>query len=267
MPDALRLALTLFTVAPLPPGRTDRATARRAMALSPAVGVLLVLIVGAGLFLARQVYLGEFLGSLLSSAMALAALAALTRGMHLDGLVDTADGFAAYTGRARALEIMRSPEVGALGAAALVLNLLLQVTALTQCVYLHRGTSSLLIAVLAGRLSVLWACTPGIPAARSDGMGALVAGSVPRTVAAAWTVAAFVGVAFYGRFDYDGGSERALVRGVVGLALGLIAGWLLRRHALRRFGGITGDVLGALIEVAATASLLVMASSVPFQRH
>jgi adenosylcobinamide-GDP ribazoletransferase len=41
--------------------------------------------------------------------------------------------------------------------------------------------------------------------------------------------------------------------------IGLMAAWLFQRHLLRRLGGVTGDVLGALVETAATAALLVAA--------
>ncbi len=262
MPDGLRLALTTFTVLPLRPGRVDRRTAGQAMAWSPLVGALLAFLAAAVLFLGRKVFI-DAVGPLLPSVLALALLALLTRGLHLDGLADTADGLASHAPPERALQVMRSPETGPLGAATVAFSLLIQSAALTSCVASHRGTESVLLAVLSGRLAMVWSCTRGVPAARPDGMGALVAGTVRRPLAALWTVAV-AGEAFvYGRFDQDAGTLRGGVRALLALALALGVTWVLRRHVVRRFGGVTGDVLGALAEIAQTTVLVFMATELP----
>lgn len=260
MPESLRLALSLFSVAPVPAGRFDRRTAGRAMVLAPITGAGLSLLAAGVMLVARLLYEGQ-LGLPLTAALTIGTLALLTRGLHLDGLVDTADALASYAGRDRALQIMKEPGAGALGVATLVLNLLLQTGALMICVHAHRGTQSLLLAVLTGRLAAVLACTPGTPAARPDGLGALVAGSVRPAIALALTVGVALEAAIYGRLDGDAGSWGGALRGVLALAAGLAVADLLRRHAVRRFGGITGDVLGALVEVATTVVLLVMATN------
>lgn len=263
MGEALRFALTTLTVLPLRPGRVDRVVAGRGIALAPLIGAALALFVGALLFVFRHLYAGEFIGSLISAALAVTALAVLTRGLHLDGLADTADGLASYAPPQRALEVMRAGGVGPLGTTTLIFTVLLQTVALTVCIARHRGTESLVLAVLVGRLAVLWSCTPAVPAARTDGLGALVAGTVRRSVALAWTLAVGVEAAVYGRFDSDAGTRHGMLRALVALALGLFATAVLRRHVVRRLGGVTGDVLGALLEVATTVTLLVMASDIP----
>jgi adenosylcobinamide-GDP ribazoletransferase len=89
----------------------------------------------------------------------------------------------------------------------------------------------------------------GVPAARPGGLGATVAGSQPWFVAVAWwLVLAAAGWALAG------------VRGVVGVALGALLVVALSWHTRRRFGGMTGDVLGAAAEVAATAALVALAT-------
>jgi adenosylcobinamide-GDP ribazoletransferase len=262
VPDGLRLALTTFTVLPLQPGRVDRGTAGAAMAWAPAVGALLALVVACVLFASRILFV-DVPGPLLPAVLAVTALALLTRGLHLDGLVDTVDGLAAHAPAPRALEIMRSPEVGPLGAAAVMLSLLVQVAALAACVGGHRGTESVVLAVVTGRLAVVHACRVGVPAARPDGLGALVAGSVRPWVAWAWTAAVVVEAVVYGRFDQDAGTLRGGLRAVLALALGLAVTTLLRRHVVRRIGGVTGDVLGALVEVGQAVVLVVMATELP----
>lgn len=259
MAEALRLALSLFTVAPVPPGSVDRRTAGRAMALAPLVGAALALVAATVMLIARTVYHERFALPLIA-ALTITTLAVLTRGLHLDGLVDTADGLASYAPAERAREIMSQPGAGALGVVTLVLNLLLQTGGLMACLQAHRGTESLLLAVLAGRLAAVLACTPATPAASPDGLGALVAGTVRPTVGLALTAAVAVEAAVYGRLDGDSGSVAGSLRALLALAAALAVTDLLRRHAVRRLGGITGDVLGALIEIATTVVLLVMAA-------
>ncbi|MEP6464576.1 MAG: adenosylcobinamide-GDP ribazoletransferase [Frankiaceae bacterium] len=256
--DGLRLAVTTFTVLPLRPGRVDRATARLAMAWTPLVGAGLGLVVAAGLFGSRIIFADEP-GPLLPAAIAVALLALLTRGLHLDGLADTVDGLASHLPADRALRIMRSPEIGPIGLVAVVLVLLLQVNALTVCVANHRSTESVLLAVLAGRLTVLWSCLRGTPAARPDGLGALVAGTTRRPLAVLWTIAVAVEAWVYGRLDRDAGTVRGGLRAVGALLLALGIVWVLRRHVVRRLGGITGDVLGAQVEIAQASVLILMA--------
>ena len=126
---AWRTALSLFTVLPVGGGaELGEDQAVRAVRWLPAVGLLLglagaavILSVGAGSPGPRR---------LLGAALAVALLALLTGGLHLDGLADTADGLGSRRGRADALAIMRRPDVGPMGVAALVLVLLIQVLSL-----------------------------------------------------------------------------------------------------------------------------------------
>jgi adenosylcobinamide-GDP ribazoletransferase len=110
---------------------------------------------------------------------------------------------------------------------------------------------------------MLWACGPNVPAAKADGMGSLVSGTVSRRAALCWTVVLAGGAFAYGRFDSEIGSWHGALRAVIAVAVALGVAWVVRRHAVRRLGGITGDVLGALCEMAMVASLLVTAAGPP----
>lgn len=247
MPDGLRLALTTLSVLPVRgPASFDRRTAGAAMALAPAVGLLLGLAAAGVLAGLDALTSGP---PLLAAAAALGALALLTRGLHLDGLADLADGLGSYAGPERAREVMKQPDVGALGLAAVVLVLLVQAGALVACVAAGRGPLALVLAAVTGRLAVALACTPATPAAAPGGLGALVAGTV-RPVVPLLTAAAVAA----GACLLDGGPLPAVAVGA-----GLLVARLLRRHAVRRIGGVTGDVLGALVEVV-TAVVLVVAA-------
>jgi adenosylcobinamide-GDP ribazoletransferase len=244
--DGLRLALTTFTVLPLRPGRVDRPAAGVAMSAAPLVGALLGLAGGGAALGLRALHAPALvLGGLV---VALAAL--LTRGLHLDGLADTVDGLGSYAGRERALEIMRSPEVGPFGVVVLVLTVLVQAAAVGALA--GRPWLAVLSAPAAaagtGRAAVTWACRAGVPAARPDGLGALVAGSVGRVAppAGALLTAGLAVPAVPGR----------PWQGPLAVLLGLAAAALVARHAVRRLGGITGDVLGALVETGTTVAYL-----------
>ena len=262
--SGLRLSVTLLTVIPLRGAGSEprRVTVAAAMMWAPAVGLMLGAVAAAVLVVADHP-LG--VGSLTAAGLAVATLALLTRGLHLDGLADLADGLGSGKPAPIALDIMRRSDIGALGAVTLVLTLLLQVAALSQAESdgHSRGPAALVAAVVTGRLAITWACRRGVPAARPDGLGALVAGSVRPavpTAASAVTLAAAAGAVAISATLGGGGLGWTLPLAV---AAGLGAAFGVQRHAVRRLGGITGDVLGALAEIAMTVTLVVAAMGPP----
>ncbi|MFI7700830.1 adenosylcobinamide-GDP ribazoletransferase [Nonomuraea sp. NPDC049480] len=262
--DGMRFAVGTLSVFPVRGERVDRVVAGQAMILAPAVGVVLGTVAGLPLFLPVPALLG--------AALALGLLAVLTRGLHLDGLADLADGLGSGKPADEALAIMKKSDIGPFGVMALVFTLLVQVVALAEA-----GFAALVTACLAGRIMLTWACRTRVPAARPDGLGAMVAGTVRPSAPWLVTLAALLASAAVGLTvdlrTWDRPAEPAgeLTSWVTdaglglpafltlpaGLLAGLGAAMLLLRRAGRRLGGITGDVLGALVETA-TAGVLVM---------
>jgi adenosylcobinamide-GDP ribazoletransferase len=243
----LRLAITLLTAVPLP-GRASapsRRTAAAALCWAPFVGLALGAIAAGVLLACRAGHTGPLLGA----ALAIAVLAALTRGLHLDGLADLADGLGSRRAAEQALEIMKRSDIGPFGVVTLVLALLIQVTALARADQIGRGPLAIVAAAVAARLAVMLACRRGVPAARPGGLGSLVAGTVHPVVAAALVLAALGGAVALG-WIY-----------AAAIAAGLAVSAAVTAVAVRRLGGITGDVLGAIAEVTATVCLLVTAIS------
>ncbi|GLW10571.1 hypothetical protein Misp01_56990 [Microtetraspora sp. NBRC 13810] len=269
--QGLRLAVSTLSVFPAHVSGFDRRTAGAAMAFAPLVGVLLGGI--AAMVLAGAQWAAG--PGPLACVLAVGALAVLTRGLHLDGLADLADGFGSARPADAALEIMRRSDIGPFGVATLILTILLQVTALAGL----GGDAPLALAAacVTGRLALTWACREGVPPARPQGLGAAVAGTVGRGTALAVTAAVLTAAALAGLIGLTtpgapGGQSAAdgqlpLALGGVGqvavLPLAVLAGlgaaWWLRRRAVRRLGGVTGDVLGALVETATTAALVTCA--------
>ena len=241
MPDGLRLALTTFTVLPLRAGRVDRTAAGAAMRLAPLVGAALGAVVGGAVVGLRA----AGAPGLVAGGVGVALAALLTRGLHLDGLADTADGLGSYRSGPAALAIMKRPDVGSFGVVALAVAVLLQAAALAAV-----GWPAVVAAFATGRLAVTWACRRGVPAARPDGLGSLVAGTVgaPALVVVTLLVAALAVPATAGR----------PWQGPLAVAAAVAATALLVRHAVRRLGGITGDVLGAAAELATTLTLVAL---------
>ena len=256
---SVRLALTTFTVAPVRSEPPTPTTAGRSMLLAPAIGVLLGTVAAAVLLVARLATSPGATTPLLPAVLAVVVLALLTRGLHLDGLADTADGLGSMLPAERAREVMRQPDIGPFGVTALLLVLLVQVAALTSATVQDRGPAAVLLAVVAGRLAVTLACTPATPAASPDGLGAVVAGTVRGSAAFAATSLVLVAAAMLGGLDDAGAAGWSALRCVAAVLAGLVVAHLLRAHAVRRVGGITGDVLGAIVEVTTAVVLVVMA--------
>lgn len=244
---ALALAVSWLTVVPMrAPDEVDRHLARRALYWAPVVGAALGLLAAAGLAALHVVGTPPLLAGLAVVAM----LAVLTRGMHLDGLADTADGLGCYGGATRALAVMRDGSAGPFAVVTLVLVLTAQAAALGALAETGR-LLAVVLAVTAGRVAFGWCARKAVPPARAEGLGALVASSQPPAVPLIWTLSLLAGglVAVPGR-----AWQGALA---VGLAAAGVAAF--SAHTRRRFGGVTGDVLGAASELASTVVLVVCA--------
>lgn len=253
MADGLRLAIGTLTAVPVrPPTTVGRAQAAAAMLLAPVVGALLgAAATAAGWAALHLVGLRGpgtpvALAALLGGITVVGVLALMTRGIHLDGLADTADGHGSGRHGEEALAVMRRSDIGPSGVVALLLVLALQVVSVA--VLLARDdVSGVVVAVAAGRLALVWACRRGVPAARPDGLGAAVAGSVAPGAAMAVTVVTALAA---GALDWWPGAAA--------VALACLAGVVVVARARRRWGGITGDVLGAVVETATTVGLLTL---------
>lgn len=226
----------------------DRRTAGWAMIIAP-LAVLPAALVAAGFGWAAQ--LGGA-PTLISGALVVGVLTLGTRALHLDGLADTIDGLGSGWDRAKALAVMRRGDVGPMGVAGLVIVMMAQAAAFGAMTTDVRGALRVAGLICCSRAAVSVVCLAGRPAARSDGLGVAVAGSVRRS--AAVVVGVLVASATIGGAAVTGQSLLLASLAVVGALLAVVG---LVRHCVRRFGGVTGDVMGAAIEVAATILALI----------
>jgi len=258
--DAFRLAFGTLTVLPVRPPRVlDRRTAGSAMVLAPLVGLVLALLCVA--LLAATAH-GP---ALLRAVLCVALLALLTRAMHLDGLADTADGLGSGRPAEQALTLMRRGDIGPFGVVALVLALLLQVAALESLIGRGQATAALVGALVSSRTALPLLCSRGVRAARTDGLGSSVAGTVsrPALIAAGLLALACIALGELAWARTSGVPATGTpwwwaVHLAIALAAALAAAAVVGRRCVRRLGGITGDVLGAAVEISFTVCLVVL---------
>ena len=236
-----------MTVLPVPgslqPSPVARADGARIIARVPLAGALVGALVVAVAWSAHA----AGLPTVLVGALAVGAAALLTRGMHLDGSADCVDGLGSYGSPERARQIMRQGTVGPFGAAALALLLIAESAAIGGLAD-RGGWLAIGVAVGASRVAAVLGCRRGWSPSNPDGFGALTAGTQGLPSQALWvTVALAVAIPAVPGRPWQGPLA-------VGLAL-LFAG-LAMRHCVRRFGGVSGDVLGFGIEIAAVIALI-----------
>jgi adenosylcobinamide-GDP ribazoletransferase len=191
-------------------------------------------------------------GPLVSAVVAVATAIALTGALHEDGLADTADALGGGDSRERVFAILKDHNIGAFGACALVLGILLRVAALER---LGPDVPSICCFVsAASRLgpAVLVAALPYVtPAATAKNASLATAGFEQAAVAAAWVGAVGAAAHEFGGLPWSH-------------ALGSIASGALTVAACgayfrKRVGGVTGDFLGATQQLSECAMLLTFA--------
>jgi cobalamin synthase len=237
----------LLTALPVP--RRAAVSARGVLPWAPLVGLAL-----GGVATGAAVLGDRWISPPAGAVLGVAVLALLTRGLHLDGLADTADGLGPLRGRERALQVMHQSDVGPFGVVTLVLTLLIQVTCLAALLETRWGWLAFWSAVAVSRLAMARTGLPGVAAAEGSSLGALVTGTVSVPWFTGWCLVLLALLA-----AGTAGDVGPAVRLAGGAVAGLLAAELLHRRARSRLGGVTGDVMGAMEETATAATLLVTA--------
>jgi len=227
----------------------------RSVPFFPWIGLVL-----GGLAMLADAGLGLFFSPFLSALLLVVLFVVLTGGLHLDGWMDTADGLLSGREREKVLAIMKDSRVGAFGALALVLLLLLKWGGLAE-LGTNRGPLLLLMPA-AGRVAMT-GCVLFWPDARSgQGIGSMFrpgpeeGGKIRR-------------LRFWSLFSmFAAGLVIGLICGIGAFAVFCFAvafGWFMAGRIARRLGGLTGDVYGAVneaVEVAAVYFYLVLMTAV-----
>ena len=229
-----------LTRLPVPHVELNDAQVARSAAFFPWVGGLIAAL------LAGVAQASLPLGPALAAACVVTCWAAITGALHLDGLADTFDSLGGGRGdRVRMLEIMRDSRIGAHGAVALVLALLLKWLALARLLELQ--VHSWVLAPICARFLVV-VLLAAFTYARQQGLGSAFSGRV-RTLEIVIAACAFAPLGYlYG--------ARLGVPALCGVGLALVLVFRMRKW----LGGLTGDVHGAAIELCEIGVLLTLAA-------
>jgi len=223
----------------LPVGRFvpfDGAAVARSAGWFPAVGILLGAIGAGAAFLLRG-----HLPSMAVAVLLVALEALLTGALHFDGLADTADGFGGGKDRDDVLRIMRDHCIGSYGGTAVALLVALKAVAYNALLSGHRWLAPILLAPAIGRWSILL-LTAALPYARQT--PSLVR-EMPKSSLLWGTLTVAAGAAASQLWCAGAAAVAAIV---VSACFGL--------YCRRRIGGITGDTLGANVQLCECAALL-----------
>jgi len=220
------------------PSRGD-AVSERAVPWFPVVGAL----IGAAAALVYAAGRTE-LSPLVAATLAVGAGVLLTGALHEDGLADTADAFGAGVDRERALEIMKDPHHGTYGVLAIVLSIGARIAAVAG-MDAATASAALPAAHATGRVTsafLMWL----LPGASETGLGSRYAAGVTRRHAlVAGAVGGAVAIGLLGEWGF----ATAGLAGLAAAGTGALA--------MRKIGGVTGDVLGAAEQTAEIAILLL----------
>jgi adenosylcobinamide-GDP ribazoletransferase len=240
-------ALQFLTIVPLPgESNPGEQVLGGALAFFPLVGLLIgavVVLIDSGL--------GRILPIGVTSVTVVILLMAVSGGLHIDGLADTADGFFSSRPRERILEIMKDSRTGPMGVAAIVSVVALKIALIASVAGPWRWWV-LLLTPLAGRCALLVHIAL-LPYVRPEGG---LAGIFCRNRSrghALWALAVLLAVGYLtGRLP-----------GLIAGSSAFLAAILLAAYTYRRIGGLTGDTLGAACELTELCPALVAAVMLP----
>lgn len=262
--EAITTALSWLTILPFKGASVfDRITGRRAIAALPVAGLVPAagaVLITAALFAtssSRTPTLYD-VTPILGGTLIMVAAQMLTRAMHLDGLADVADALGSYKPPEGAREVLRDPSTGPMGVGSIVLTMLTTTTAFAVIVasvlaqwsagQLWPGVVALCLPFVASRAAATTACWRGFPPFSNSGFGSLTAGTQSTVTVTCWWILLLA----------VSGWVVGLV-GVVACALSFGVTLLLTRHCVKRFGGVNGDVFGAVIEIACAVCAVALA--------
>jgi adenosylcobinamide-GDP ribazoletransferase len=221
------------------PVSSDREDWAKSACHYPLVGLIL-----GGAFVLFDQAIASLFPSLVRGAMLTLLWVYLTGGLHLDGLMDTADGFGANRGPERTLEIMKDSRTGAMAVLAAFSVLLLKFSILASLAS-DAMWIALVAAPVAGRLALVLSIRL-FPYIKKDGIGLGMKESLTP-----WplTYALLVGIGVL--FLTTGWWGAVLLTGT------LLVVWIIGTSARSRIRGMTGDVYGATAEVTEVVVLIL----------
>lgn len=211
----------------------------------PVVGLII------GLILAVLALLLQALPSVLLSSLILVFWIWLSGGLHLDGLADSADAWVGGFGdKERTLAIMKDPACGPIGVLSLIILCVIKGSALYVLLQ-HQLYAALILFPILGRLAPLFLFLT-TSYVRKQGLGSSMAAFIPKTAALIVAALCLLVVLYFQWL------------GILSFIAAVLTLLYLRHKFIQRIGGITGDTLGASIEITEAVSMLVFACALSY---
>lgn len=231
----LILALQFMTRLPLPAVRADAHDLANAMRFFPCAGI----VVGGAVWAATGI--GQAVDPWVGALLGVIAWAAMTGGLHLDGLGDVADATGAgHRDRSRISAVMADPHIGSFGVIAIALAVMAKLVLLAAVIRNAHGWALPAICTAARVGPLVWALM--LPPLH-DGLGTRFAAAMRWHHVGIWAAVA-----------------AACAYWLPALALAIPAIWLWAAWVRSRLGGISGDSHGAGIEIVEAVLLLAVAA-------
>lgn len=170
----------------------------------------------------------------------------LTGGLHLDGLADTVDGFVGgYGDKERTLDIMKDPHIGAMGVMAIVGAILLKFAFIIEILAIKNLEifDILILSPILGRVMILWLLL-STPYIRKNGLGSALSAYLPKKLAVTVLILSLFVVVVL-----------PMKMAIIVLIGFFVLGFYLTSWFKKRIGGITGDTIGASVEITEIAIL------------
>lgn len=264
------LLLSFMTRIPMPKTEYDEEKLGKSMKYFPVVGIIVGLIL-----LFFSIVFTFILKNLAYTAvlpiiiMVIILTDLITTGaLHLDGLADTFDGIFSYRSKHKMLEIMKDSRLGSNGALALILYFLIKFALFYSLIIENQGEAiyAVITYPVVARFCSVISCASA-PYARGSGMGKTFVDNTKTCgviVATTITLLYIIGMIFMPFVLFTNYSlplyfiaQSIVINVVIVLLLGLFA-YAFSKLIERKIGGITGDTLGALLEISSLVYLFLL---------
>ena len=264
------LLLSFMTRIPMPKIDYDEEKLGKSMKYFPLVGVVIGFILLFFSILFSYVLKNLSFSAFLPIIILVVILTDLisTGALHLDGLADTFDGIFSYRSKHKMLEIMKDSRLGSNGALALILYFLIKFVLLYSLLIENQGETifAILTYPVVARFCSVISCASS-PYARGSGMGKTFVDNTKtkEVVIGALITIVYSGVVLFcmmsSNFNYllplDIFMKSFAVNLLIIAILGLFA-YAFSKLIERKIGGITGDTLGALLEISSLVYLFLV---------
>lgn len=239
--EKLLILMSFMTRIPVKHYEYDEEKLGSSMALFPILGMIIALI----LFVLSKIFQITFQSQFIVAILICLLEIIITGGLHIDGLADTFDAIYSYRSKEKMLEIMKDSRIGTNGLLAVLFYTILKIGLLSVILRLNHAGIILVYPVIS-RLCSLASCNFS-PYARENGMGKAF---IKYTTNKDLIIMTLISICYIFFFCGFSNIFMKYLASFIGVSLMLAFSYLFSKYMEKKIGGITGDTLGALLELS-----------------